>query len=224
MSAKDYLSLVTSLLERLGNEEYENIAAAGLAVATSLHEGHRIWITNTAHGVAHEATKRAGGFIPVHRLHDVVLVDPGDVILIASPVGVAQHTLAFAIEGRDRGGVVIALTNVAFEREPTTVVEHESGKRLHQVADIVIDIAGPTGDGVFDVPELQLRAIPHSGVTLTAGLWMIFSVALDEMRTRGITPRLYECDMIEGARAKNAAQIDAYLRTGVGYVTEDEIA
>ena len=223
MSAREYLAVVSALLDRLGREEYEAISAAGTAVARALQAGKRVWITNTAHGIAHEVTKRAGGLIAVHQLRDIALVDEGDVILIGSPVGVARHTLDFALEGKARGGVIVALTNVSFEQEPTTIVEHRSGKRLHEVADIVIDIGGPTGDGVFEVEELQLRAIPHSGVTLVAGLWMIFSAALEEMRARGSVPRLYQCDMIEGAREKNAKQIDAYLRTGVGYAKRGEL-
>ena len=119
--------------------------------------------------------------------------------------------------------MIVGLTNVAFEREPSTTIEHPSGKRLHEVADIVIDIGGPTGDGVFEVEELSLRAIPHSGVTLVAALWMIFSSAMEGLRDIASVPRLYQCDMVEGSRPRNADQLSAYSRTGVGYVPRDEL-
>ena len=178
MSADTYLQTVSTLLARLGSEEYSAIVDAGNLVATSLEGGHSLWVTHTAHGVVDELTGRAGGFIALRELKDVNDAEFGDVVLIGSPVGVARHTIEFALGAQRRGSKVVALTNVAFELEPTTVLEHATGKRLHEIADITIDIGGPTGDGVFDVEELRLRAIPHSGVTLVAGLWMILSHAL----------------------------------------------
>ena len=176
------------LQHRLHDESLADIVKAGNAVARALEDGHRIWVTNTAHGVAHEVTKRAGGFIAVHELIDVVHMQPGDCVLIGSPVGVATHTLSFALGASERGGIVVALTNVAFEQEPSTIIEHPSGSRLHEVADIVVDIGGPTGDGVFELTDLNFRVIPHSGVTLVTALWMIFSEALAVMRSHGVIP------------------------------------
>ena len=80
------------------------------------------------------------------------------------------------------------------------------------------------GDGVFEVEELQLRAIPHSGVTGMTAMWMVFSEALSMLRAAGVTPRLYECVNVEGARAKNAVQIEGYLELGVDVLGEGEAA
>ena len=223
MSAEAYFQEVIALQHRLHDESLADIINAGNAVARALEDGHRIWVTNTAHGVAHEVTKRAGGFIAVHELIDVVHLQPGDCVLIGSPVGVATHTLSFALGASERGGIVVALTNVAFEQEPSTIIEHPSGSRLHEVADIVVDIGGPTGDGVFELTDLNFRVIPHSGVTLVTALWMIFSEALAVMRSHGVIPRLYQCDMVQGARERNALQIAGYVATGAGYLDEDEV-
>ena len=97
MSAEAYFQEVIALQHRLHDESLADITKAGNAVARALEDGHRIWVTNTAHGVAHEVTKRAGGFIAVHELIDVVHMQPGDCVLIGSPVGVATHTLSFAL-------------------------------------------------------------------------------------------------------------------------------
>ena len=224
MSAEAYFEEVIALLHRLRDESLADIINAGNAVARALEDGHRVWVTNTAHGVAHEVTKRAGGFIAVHELIDVVHMQPGDCVLIGSPVGVANHTLSFGLGASERGGIVVALTNVAFELEPSTIIEHPSGKRLHEVADIVVDIGGPTGDGVFELTDLGFRVIPHSGVTLVTALWMIFSEALAAMKSHGLIPRLYQCDMVQGARERNALQIAGYVATGAGYLDESEVS
>ena len=75
---------------------------------------------------------------------------------------------------------------------------------------------GPVGDGVFAVDELELRAIPHSGVTGMTAMWMLFSEALAILRERGTTPRLYQCVNEPGARERNAVQLAAYHETGIG--------
>jgi len=222
VSARSYLREVVGLLERLGTEQYDAIEAAGGAVAACIEAGNRVWVPVTAHGIAEEVTQRAGGFVAVHVLVDAVTVRSGDCVLIGSPVGTANHTIDFALRAKVRGATTVALTNVAFELDPMTIVEHASGRRLHEIADIVIDIAGAQGDGVFAVEEIPFRVVPHSGVTLVAGLWMVFSHALELLRGRGLVPRLYQCDMVEGARARNAAQVEGYLLTGVGYVTPAE--
>jgi uncharacterized phosphosugar-binding protein len=100
-----------------------------------------------------------------------------------------------------------------------TLLEHPTQKRLHEIADLVVNIPGPLGDGVFDVPELDMRAIPHSGVTGPAAMWMIFSEALAILRTDGVTPHLYKCVNIEGARERNRRVLAAYTATGVGYAS-----
>ena len=222
MSAHAYLRTITSLIDRLGSEEFAGVAAAGEAVAASIAAGKRVWAPVTAHGIAEELTARAGGPVAIHILVDSATVVAGDCVLIGSPVGVARHTIDFALRARARGATVVALTNVAFEQAAETMVEHESGARLHEIADIVIDIGGPFGDGALHVDEIPFRVVPHSGVTLVAGMWMIVSHALELLLQRGIVPRFYECDMVEGARARNAEQVHGYLATGLGYVTAGE--
>jgi uncharacterized phosphosugar-binding protein len=222
MSARRYLSEIKGLLERLEADSYDSIVVAGQAVASSLSDGHRIWVTPTTYCLHEESTGRAGGFIAVHALTDVAFVQPGDCILIGSPVGTSDRPITFALECRKRGCQVIALTNVEFEDHPRTLLEHPSRKRLHEVADVVVDVPGPLGDGVFEVDELRLRAIPHSGITGMTAMWMIFAEALSVMRARGVMPRLYECVNIDGARARNAVQIAGYLDTGVGFLADGE--
>lgn len=222
--AQMYLDEVVALLRRLQTDERDRIEAAGDAVAAAIERGGRVWVPVTAHGIAHELTRRAGGFVAVHVLDDSATVHPGDCLLIASPVGTAHHTIDFALRARERSATVVALTNLAFEMDADTVLAHPSGRRLHELADIVVDIAGPLGDGMFSPEQVPFRVIPHSGVSLVAGMWAIHSHALDLLLERGLVPRMYECDLVEGASARNDEQLAGYLATGVGYVTRAERA
>ena len=129
-------------------------------MAQTLEAGNRIWVTPTTYSLHEESTGRAGGFIAVHVMNDAALVQPGDCILIGSPVGTSVRPVA-TLECQARGGYVIALTNREFENDPRTLLEHPLQHRLHEIADLLVDIPGPHGDGVFDIPELRLRAIPR---------------------------------------------------------------
>jgi uncharacterized phosphosugar-binding protein len=219
VSAETYLREIRGLLDRLERDSLGAIREAARAAADCLVAGHRIWVATTTYCLHEEATGRAGGFIAVHVLDDAALVQPGDLVLIGSPVGTSSRTIDLAIGTHQRGGTVVALTNVAFEDDPETLLEHPTRARLHELADIVVDVPGPLGDGVFAVDELGLRAIPHSGVTGMTAMWMLFSEALAILRQRGTTPRLYQCVNEPGARDKNAAQLAAYHETGVGILT-----
>ena len=222
MSARAYANEITRLIRRLEADSLASIILAAEAIAASLRDGHRIWVASTTYCLHEESTGRAGGFIAVHILRDSALVQPGDCVLIGSPVGTSDRPITLTAECQARGGRVIALTNVEFEDDPRTLLEHPSRRRLHEVADIVVDVPGPLGDGVFEVEELDLRAIPHSGVTGMTAMWMIFAEALAILRSSGITPRLYECVNIEGARAKNAVMIAGYLDSTVGVLADGE--
>jgi uncharacterized phosphosugar-binding protein len=205
------------LVERLGQQPVlGSIEAAGREVASSLRAGGKVWVTETTHCLHSEATYRAGGLMAVHAMRDAVVVQPGDCVIEGSPVGTSVLALDCALGAKARGACLVALTNVAFELDGQTIVEHSSRARLHEVADIIVDLAGPVGDGVFRHPDDPMRVMPHSGVTGMVAMWMIFSEAAGILGEQDQVPHFYECVMVAGAAAKNAAARDAYIETGSG--------
>lgn len=222
MSAKAYLASIVPLVEQLGAEgPASSIRRAGKVVADSLGGGGKIWMAKTSHCLHTEATYRAGGLIAVHILDDAVLVQPGDCVIEGTPVGTSGLAVETALEAKARGATLIALTNVAFETDHRTILEHPSGRRLHEIADIVVDVAGPIGDGIFTTHTPGLRVIPHSGVTEMVAMWMIFAEAMDILHSGNKSPRFYECIMVTGASERNDEQLHDYLATSQGYMTID---
>jgi len=218
MSADAYLEGVLPLVRRLGEgEARSSILEAGQAIARCLSDGRKVWVAQTSHCLHTEATYRAGGLIAVHILEDAVLVRPGDCVIEGTPVGTSSLAIDTALEAKTRGATLIALTNVAFEEDPRTRLEHPSGSRLSEIADIVVDVAGPFGDGMFMTTIPGENVIPHSGVTEMVAMWMIFSEAMTQMQQEQKAPRFYECIMIEGATARNHEQLDEYATTNLGY-------
>ena len=219
MNAAGYLEAIVPLVERLGREPAASaIRAAGAAAAGALSGGGKVWITETTHCLHGEATYRAGGLMAVHILTDPVAVQPGDCVIEGTPVGVTGLAVEWALKARTRGATLVALTNVAFEQDPRAVLEHPTRGRLHELADIVVDLAGPVGDGVFEDPATGIRVLPHSGVTGMVAMWMIFAEAASVLASHGEAPRWYECVALEGATERNRRERDAYLTTGRGVV------
>lgn len=136
--------------------------------------------TGHSEAFAMEIAGRAGGLIPAHRiaLRNVVLrgsrtvddlvgadlerdgsvvselldltqLDPADVFIIASNSGVNSSIVGMALAAKERGHQLIAVTSLAHTN--AVAPKHASGKRLSEVADVVIDNLAPYGDATLTV-------------------------------------------------------------------------
>jgi uncharacterized phosphosugar-binding protein len=87
-------------------------------------------------------------------------LDPRDCIMIFSQSGINGVVIDMALETKRRGLTVIGLTSLAH----TNAVEprHSSGKRLCEIADIVVDTCVPAGDAMVEVPGLREKVGPGS--------------------------------------------------------------
>ena len=85
---------------------------------------------------------------------------------------------------RAAGCTVVGLTCVAYERWDDVVVEHPSGARLVDLADIVVDIGGRVGDGIVDLRGVDTPVGPTSGVVLCAAAWAILVGAAERLVDR----------------------------------------
>src|SRR5690606_29781123 len=85
----------------------------------------------------------------VDELMATVPVGENDVFLIASNSGVNGSIVGAALWAKERGHSLIAVTSL----DHTMRVEpkHPSGKRLAEIADVVIDNLAPYGDTTLEV-------------------------------------------------------------------------
>ena len=72
-------------------------------------------------------------------------------------------TIDVAIEARRLGMFVVALTSLANAAVSTS--RHESGRKLHEVADLVLDQHAPAGDSAVWIDGLETPVAPLSSVT-----------------------------------------------------------
>jgi uncharacterized phosphosugar-binding protein len=101
------------------------------------------------------------GFGPV--LWRNFATSPDDALLAISTSGCNAVTIDVALEAKRLGMFVVALTSLAHARSSTS--RHPSGKRLDEVADLVLDQQAPAGDAAVWVAGLDTPVAPLSSVT-----------------------------------------------------------
>jgi uncharacterized phosphosugar-binding protein len=143
----------------------------------------------------------------VDELFDVSIVHPEDVFLIASNSGVNGSIVGFALAVKERGHKLIAVTSL----EHTNAVEpkHPSGKRLSDVADVVIDNLAPFGDTTLELPGgIGVGAI--SSIT-SAFIAQLLTVEVSrKISERDEVPPLYISANIPAGDAHNSALEEKY--------------
>jgi len=91
---------------------------------------------------------------------------PDDLMWVVSTSGAGALVVDVALEAKERGMPVIALVSVEHSRvcEPG----HSSGKKLTDIADLVLDNCAVAGDAMVHVPGLQYPVGPGSTIGNTA--------------------------------------------------------
>ncbi len=193
----------------------------------------QVFGTGHSQAFAMEVAGRAGGLIPTHAivLRDVVLrgsrdvsvlagstlerdesvadelyglypLDPADVFVIASNSGVNGSIVGLALRAKADGHPVIAVTSLEHTRAVTP--KHSSGKRLSEVADVVIDNRAPYGDATIDLGD-GLSAGAVSSITAAYIAQILTLGTAQRLRDAGEVPPLYLSANIPGGDEHNDA-------------------
>ncbi|MEV7631184.1 SIS domain-containing protein [Microbacterium sp. NPDC089318] len=213
-------------------------AAVDLMVA-SLDAGGVLHAFGTGHSEAFamEIAGRAGGLIPTNRfaLRDIVMhgdrgadvltgslerepwvvdelmatvpVHEHDVFLIASNSGVNGSIVGAALWAKDRGHSVIAVTSL--EHTARVQPKHPSGKRLSEVADVVIDNLAPYGDSTLKVAD-GVGAGAISSITAAFIAQLLTLGVARAIAERGDTPPMYISANIPGGDEHNSVLENRY--------------
>jgi len=134
-------------------------------------------------------------------------VQPNDVFIIASNSGVNGSILGVALAAKARGHKVIAVTSMDHTMKVTP--KHPSGKRLSEVADIVIDNLAPFGDSTLSL-EGGIGVGAVSSITAAFIAQRITIGVAETIRRRGKTPPVYISANIPGGDEHNRALEDLY--------------
>jgi uncharacterized phosphosugar-binding protein len=136
----------------------------------------------------------------------------GDVLIIGSVSGTGMRLIELAERARAHGLAVIAVTALAHSSHLAS--EHPSGKRLFDVADVVLDNHADYGDSFFSVDGLERAICPFSGVAAASLLWALTAGIVERLVVRGLEPSIYTSIHLPGGPAAVEQVEAAYRRKG----------
>ncbi len=113
----------------------------------------------------------------------------GDVMLMGSVSGKNRNPVQLALSCREIGVKVIGFTSMAYTQQVESL--HPSGKRLFEVADVIIDIGAPFGDAAVEIPGIDVAVLPVSGVGFTVAGWMLWERVMEKMAAAGNPPTVF---------------------------------
>jgi len=189
--------------------------------------------TGHSQAFAMEIAGRAGGLIPTHAiaLRDLVLrggrdagvlrggtlerddtvvdelwglhrFDPADVFLIASNSGVNGSIVGLALRAKAEGHPVIAVTSL--EHTNAVTPKHPSGKRLAEIADVVLDNRAPYGDTTLAVDGAEGLGVGAVSSITAAYIAQLLTVGVAErIAAAGETPPLFISANVPGGDEHN---------------------
>ena len=232
-----YLRQLCALLDEIILTQTPAIEACAGAFADALERGGDIFLFGTGHSslLAEELFYRAGGLVKLRPILDGALMlhesasksteaerAPGcaeklmqrygvkkdDVIVIISNSGRNAVCVDMALLAKNMGATVIALTNLRHSR--VSASRHPCGKRLFELADIVLDNCGCVGDASVYFDELGLCAAPTSTSAGAAILNAAVAGCIELLLGRGVTPEVFASSNVDGGDGINAAYLQKY--------------
>ena len=127
--------------------------------------------------------ERAEGFgVEVMKSYDF---DPRDTMWIFSHSGINNVNIDIALESKKNGMKVVVLGSADAYKNHSS--RHSSGKRLFDIADIVVDTCVPAGDASVPLKNHQDKIGPVSTIAFTTALWMIIVSVAEILVEKGVT-------------------------------------
>lgn len=227
-----YLENVETLLGKL-KVHGEAIESASVAVSTSLKNDGLIHVFGTGHShmLAEEMFYRAGGLGAVNPILEEDLMlhknaskstelerDPslaskilarhtlrkGDVFIIASNSGGNALIEAMALEVKERGLTLIAITSLNHATSPAARAQ---GRKLHELADICIDNLGEVGDASISYRQISEKTGPTSTVIGAVIVNAIVARAVEISLEGGFTPQIFSSSNMSSGDIHNSQLI-----------------
>jgi uncharacterized phosphosugar-binding protein len=223
-----YLETAIEYLKKLLETKAGAIQEAAVVVAEALAEDKSIYTFGSGHSqlIAREITQRAGGLAPVFHLPDpswgmverlegygeTLLqqypIKAGEVIFVISNSGRNPEPIEVAMGAKEKGLKVIAVTSLTHSRSVES--RHSSGKKLYEVADVVLDTGTPLGDAALDFEGLPMKAGALSTILGAAIMNAVMVQVIQFLLDQGLTPPVLISANVDGSDEHNAEIMARY--------------
>ncbi len=233
-----YLDEIGRLLHKVRETQLPQMEKAAQMMANATLAGRNLFIFGCNHAglLALEMYYRTGGMVNINpirgpglqleidpatmtsqmeRLHgygrllmDMSPIKRDDVILIHSVSGRNPVSVDATFRAHEKGAYVIVLTNM--ETSVSAESRHESGKKLYEIADLVIDNCGCHGDAAISLPGVPTRIGPTSTVIGAAILNAVMCRAVELITAAGQEAPVLMSANSDGGDAYNLNMLHKY--------------
>lgn len=233
----EYIDNVKRIIEKIQRQSSEAIERTASLMAETLISDNRVYLFGTGHShmLSEELFYRAGGLVNIQpvlveplMLHisasgstiaereegiaEKIFTDYGmkknDTIIIISNSGRNGVIVDMALLCKEKGLNVIALTNI--EHTYAGESRHKSGKRLCEIADVVLDNGGCTGDACITVDSIEGKICPTSTVCGALLLNAVVAECVDICAKKGFYPDHFASSNIDGGDEINDKLVEKY--------------
>lgn len=235
----EYIENIKNVIAQIEENCEEAMEATAAALSSALIDNRRIYLFGTGHShmLSEELFYRAGGLLNIQpvlidtlMLHidaagstvaereeglaDKIFEDykmkSGDVIVIISNSGRNGVVIDTALLCKEKGLTVIALTNLRHTNAGAS--RHQSGKRLCEIADIVLDNRGCVGDACIEVDGVDGKICATSTVAGAMILNACVARAVELCAEKGFYPEHFCSANVDGGDDINNRLIEKYKK------------
>lgn len=227
------------VVERLRDTQQAPVEAAARLIASAFLSGKKFFASGSGHShmLAEELYGRAGGLaftVPIltteltltehptksthlerlsgyaEILGELYGISAGDVVLIASNSGRNAYPVELALYAKNHGASVIAVTSVAHSRACAS--RAPCGKKLMDLADVVIDNCGALGDACLTVegvpaPMMATSTIAYGFIGQTLNV-----LTAQYIREGGAEAPVFHSSNADGGSERNEEYFVKYTR------------
>ncbi|MGC9009394.1 MAG: sugar isomerase domain-containing protein [Sulfolobales archaeon] len=235
-----YKNLIDEIISRILTEEKNSLEKASEELASAIIKEKMIYVLGTGHSmlIAIEMFHRAGGLARIYPMLDPVLggfsgalkssmteklsgyadvlieyygVSEGDILIAISNSGKNAVPVEASVLARERGARVIAVTSVEYSKRLKPA--NRFGKKLYEVADVVIDNKVPEGDASIEIPELGGRRVaPVSTIVNSFIIHSLEILTIEKLIKSGYEPEIWVSVNVPEGEKLNKSLVDKYSR------------
>lgn len=243
MLLEKYWEHIDGLYGKIRTTQLNAIQQAGMLIADCVDKGACVHVNDSGHIIDRELIYRGGGLILLKQFKYNLNVEnpvrkrdrsdldtsmeglaayalkasgarPGDVMILGSVSGRTFSVVDLAWEAKKMGLKTIVITSMSYATEVESV--HSSGKKLYEMADVVIDNCAPAAEAMMEVEGIEARMCAASGLSAAFIMWSVMTVATEELMKRGKTPGILKSANYPGGNDYNKGYIEPrYEETGL---------
>jgi uncharacterized phosphosugar-binding protein len=230
-----YFDQLSELMATL-RDQGPSIEAAAKMMAECIAAGGIVHVFGSGHShmMAEEVFHRAGGLFAFNAMLDINLtsfgtlkaglvertegyarvimvsfdVRPGEVVVVVSNSGINAVPIELAIEARNIGAKVIAVTSSG--NYAAAASRHSSGKKLAEVADLTVDSQVPVGDAILSLAGLAAPVAASSTVLGAALMNAMVAQTAEALLAMGQQPPVIVSMNVPGGDEQNARLTEQY--------------